>query len=65
MELFTINGTNFGIAISKEFIYYYSGKIILADKHTRRISIACIHDEAKINETRIKLLLCIRSSQDI
>ena len=65
IELFTINGANFGIAISKEFIYYYSSKIILVDKYTRRISIAYIRDEAKIDKTRIKLSLHIRGSQDI
>jgi len=65
MELFTINGANFSMAISKEFIYYYSGKIILVDKCTRRTSIAYIHDEAKIDEIRIKLSLYIRDGQDI
>ena len=60
MELFTTNGANFGMVISKEFIYYYSGKIILVDKCTGRTSIAHICDEAKIDETRIKLSLCTR-----
>ena len=65
MELFTINGANFDMAHSKKFIYYYSGKIILVDKHTRRTIIAYVCDEAKINETRIQLSLCTRGSQDI
>ena len=65
MELFTINSANFGMAISKEFIYYYSSKIILVDKCTGRTSIAYIHNEVKIDETRIKLSLCTRGGQNI